>query len=101
MTHYRKSRGVSSRQKREFSDWLNARQSTLIRVARAICFDSQNADDVLQEALWARKAQETQVNRDSAESLLGSIENSDEVVELVVSGCRWFASITEPCKLLL
>lgn len=42
---------VSARDKREFTEWLNARQTSLIKAARAICFDSQNADDVLQEAL--------------------------------------------------
>ena len=35
----------------EFSLWLGERQSMLIRAARSICFDSQFADDVLQEAL--------------------------------------------------
>ena len=109
---------VSAEQKREFTEWLNSRQSTLIRAARAICFDSQNAEDVLQEALtdiykrwnkvrtfenldgyvirvmvskhadvrrkWARKAQESQVRWDAAESLLESIDNSDEVVERVL-----------------
>lgn len=35
----------------EFTLWLNQRQSTLIRAARTICFDTQNAEDVLQEAL--------------------------------------------------
>ena len=35
----------------ELTLWLQERQSALIRAARAICFDSQNADDVLQEAL--------------------------------------------------
>ena len=35
----------------EFTLWLKERQSALIRAARTICFDSQNADDVLQEAL--------------------------------------------------
>ena len=42
---------VSDRDKREFTEWLNARQRSLIKAARAICFDTQNADDVLQEAL--------------------------------------------------
>ena len=35
----------------EFTLWLTQRQSMLIRAARTICFDSQNAEDVLQEAL--------------------------------------------------
>ena len=35
----------------EFSLWLGERQSMLVRAARSICFDSQFADDVLQEAL--------------------------------------------------
>ena len=35
----------------EFTLWLQTRQSALIRAARTICFDSQNAEDVLQEAL--------------------------------------------------
>jgi RNA polymerase sigma factor (sigma-70 family) len=35
----------------EFTDWLNARQSMLIKAARGICFDKQMAEDVLQEAL--------------------------------------------------
>lgn len=35
----------------EFTLWLTQRQSMLIRAARTICFDAQNAEDVLQEAL--------------------------------------------------
>jgi len=35
----------------EFTLWLTQRESMLIRAARTICFDAQNAEDVLQEAL--------------------------------------------------
>jgi RNA polymerase sigma factor (sigma-70 family) len=42
---------VSKNSQIEFSLWLGERQSMLIRAARSICFDSQFADDVLQEAL--------------------------------------------------
>ena len=35
----------------EFTLWLKERQTSLLRAARVICFDSQNAEDVLQEAL--------------------------------------------------
>lgn len=35
----------------EFTQWLSERQRMLMKSARAICFDAQNADDVLQEAL--------------------------------------------------
>lgn len=35
----------------EFSLWLRERQATFLRAARVICFDAQNAEDVLQEAL--------------------------------------------------
>ena len=35
----------------EFTLWLTQRQSMLIRAARTICFDAQNAEDVLQEVL--------------------------------------------------
>jgi RNA polymerase sigma factor (sigma-70 family) len=35
----------------EFTMWLRERQTVLLRAARAICFDTQNAEDVLQEAL--------------------------------------------------
>lgn len=35
----------------EFTIWLKERQSSLLRAARVICFDAQNAEDVLQEAL--------------------------------------------------
>ena len=35
----------------EFTLWLSERQHMLMKTARAICFDSQNAEDVLQEAL--------------------------------------------------
>ena len=44
----------------EFTDWLAIHQRNLIKSARVICFDRQNADDVLQEALadiyqrWAK-----------------------------------------------
>jgi RNA polymerase sigma factor (sigma-70 family) len=35
----------------EFTLWLKERQISLLRAARVICFDAQNAEDVLQEAL--------------------------------------------------
>jgi RNA polymerase sigma factor (sigma-70 family) len=35
----------------EFATWLMERQSALLRAAKVICFDTQNAEDVLQEAL--------------------------------------------------
>ncbi len=35
----------------EFSEWLAQHQSALTKAARAICFDVQNAPDILQEAL--------------------------------------------------
>lgn len=35
----------------EFTEWLSERQRMLMKSARAICFDAQNAEDVLQEAL--------------------------------------------------
>jgi RNA polymerase sigma factor (sigma-70 family) len=35
----------------EFTLWLKDRQTSLLRAARVICFDAQNAEDVLQEAL--------------------------------------------------
>ena len=44
----------------DFEAWLQEHQITLLRAAKTICFDSQNAEDVLQEALadvyekWAR-----------------------------------------------
>ena len=42
---------MSKKSQIEFSNWLRERQSMLIRAARSICFDTQFADDVLQEAL--------------------------------------------------
>jgi DNA-directed RNA polymerase specialized sigma24 family protein len=33
----------------EFAAWVNEHQVTLLRAARIICFDIQNAEDVLQE----------------------------------------------------
>jgi RNA polymerase sigma factor (sigma-70 family) len=44
----------------EFATWLQERQGALLRAAKVICFDTQNAEDVLQEALadvcmrWAK-----------------------------------------------
>ncbi len=35
----------------EFTAWLSVHQRNLTKCARVICFDRQNADDVLQEAL--------------------------------------------------
>lgn len=35
----------------EFTLWLKEGQTALLRAARVICFDAQNAEDVLQEAL--------------------------------------------------
>ena len=51
---------MSSKRDSEFTAWLDERESMLMAAARRICFDNQNADDVLQEALldvykrWAK-----------------------------------------------
>ena len=53
-------RNARSTTEGEFTDWLAIHQRNLIKSARVICFDRQNADDVLQEALadiyqrWAK-----------------------------------------------
>ena len=44
----------------EFTLWLRENQKAFLRAAKVICFDTQNAEDVLQEALadvykrWAK-----------------------------------------------
>lgn len=45
------SRGSRADSASEFTAWLSIHQKSLIKSARVICFDRQNADDVLQEAL--------------------------------------------------
>ena len=51
---------MSKRDQIEFTAWLQERQAALLKAARVICFDTQNAEDVLQEALadvytrWAK-----------------------------------------------
>jgi RNA polymerase sigma factor (sigma-70 family) len=51
---------MGSRDQVEFTLWLREKQSAFLRAARVICFDTQNAEDVLQEALadvykrWAK-----------------------------------------------
>ena len=35
----------------EFTQWLSNNQKAFLRAAKVICFDTQNAEDVLQEAL--------------------------------------------------
>jgi RNA polymerase sigma factor (sigma-70 family) len=45
------SRNSRSTIESEFTAWLSIHQKNLIKSARIICFDRQNADDVLQEAL--------------------------------------------------
>ena len=42
---------MNSRDEVEFTLWLREKQSAFLRAARVICFDTQNAEDVLQEAL--------------------------------------------------
>ena len=42
---------MNSRDQVEFTLWLREKQSAFLRAARVICFDTQNAEDVLQEAL--------------------------------------------------
>lgn len=42
---------MSKKNEVEFTIWLRERQTVLLRAAKAICFDTQNAEDVLQEAL--------------------------------------------------
>jgi RNA polymerase sigma factor (sigma-70 family) len=42
---------VSSQNEIEFTLWLRDKQTVFLRAAKVICFDTQNAEDVLQEAL--------------------------------------------------
>lgn len=42
---------MSKQDQVEFTIWLQERQTQLLRAARAICFDTQNAEDVMQDAL--------------------------------------------------
>jgi len=42
---------MSKKDQIEFTIWLQERQSIFLRAARTICFDAQNAEDVMQEAL--------------------------------------------------
>jgi len=42
---------VSTRDQIEFTLWLQENQKSFLRAAKMICFDTQNAEDVLQEAL--------------------------------------------------
>ena len=54
---------MSKKSEVEFTIWLQERQTVLLRAAKAICFDTQNAEDVLQETLadvyskWDRVSQ--------------------------------------------
>ncbi|MEI6649727.1 MAG: sigma-70 family RNA polymerase sigma factor [Actinomycetes bacterium] len=42
---------MSKQDQIEFTIWLQERQMVFLRAARTICFDTQNAEDVMQEAL--------------------------------------------------
>jgi len=42
---------MSQQDQVEFTLWLRENQKAFLRVAKVICFDTQNAEDVLQEAL--------------------------------------------------
>lgn len=42
---------MSTRDQIEFTIWLQENQKSFLRAAKMICFDTQNAEDVLQEAL--------------------------------------------------
>ena len=42
---------MSSEDQIEFTLWLRENQKAFLRAAKVICFDTQNAEDVLQEAL--------------------------------------------------
>ena len=42
---------MSARDQVEFTMWLQENQKSFLRAAKMICFDTQNAEDVLQEAL--------------------------------------------------
>jgi RNA polymerase sigma factor (sigma-70 family) len=42
---------MSSQNQIEFTLWLRENQKAFLRAAKVICFDTQNAEDVLQEAL--------------------------------------------------
>jgi len=42
---------MSQRDKVEFTVWLRENQRAFLKAAKVICFDTQNAEDVLQEAL--------------------------------------------------
>ena len=42
---------MSQQNQVEFTLWLRENQKAFLRAAKVICFDTQNAEDVLQEAL--------------------------------------------------
>ena len=42
---------MSQQDQVEFTLWLRENQKAFLRAAKMICFDTQNAEDVLQEAL--------------------------------------------------
>ena len=42
---------MNTRDQIEFTIWLQENQKSFLRAAKMICFDTQNAEDVLQEAL--------------------------------------------------
>jgi RNA polymerase sigma factor (sigma-70 family) len=44
-------RGMSHQDQVEFTLWLRENQKAFLKAAKVICFDTQNAEDVLQEAL--------------------------------------------------
>jgi len=42
---------MSQQDQVEFTLWLRENQSAFLKAAKVICFDTQNAEDFLQEAL--------------------------------------------------
>jgi RNA polymerase sigma factor (sigma-70 family) len=91
----------------EFATWLQERQGALLRAAKVICFDTQNAEDVLQEALadvcmrwakayvmrvmvskhvdmrrkWLRKREENETSWELAENIREIADQSDDVTQ--------------------
>ncbi|MCX6457070.1 MAG: RNA polymerase sigma factor [Actinobacteria bacterium] len=90
----------------EFAAWVNERQVTLLRAARIICFDIQNAEDVLQETLidvfenleayairimvskhadlrrkWARKKDELETTLEALDAAIDGSDSTDEITE--------------------
>jgi RNA polymerase sigma factor (sigma-70 family) len=104
----------------EFTLWLRENQSAFLKAAKVICFDTQNAEDVLQEALadvykrWSKirdhenpeaylMQEERETSWDLAENIRDIADQTDDVTQrlLVQAALKSLSAIQRAVLVLI